>query len=189
MLVAWELPSDQGVRETWEHALPHAVRARTRFVESDGMLDHYTSVLDRSEYADCLNALVVANIACLRRWPWPSVYDKAFGLRYAEKRCADVAGTHYEVWRTLPALAIRGVGDCASLAPARCAELVAGGEIDARVKLELQLCRDDGSCIWHVLVMRNGGAEDPSAVLGMGWAEAIDESGPFGLACPATLER
>lgn len=86
------------------------------------------------------------------------------------------SGVYYDRttwWEPIPALYARGFGDCKSLSAARIAEL-------RRAK---QPCRavfrwhenTDGSLLFHILIDKPGGWEDPSKRLGMG----THENAPF----------
>lgn len=81
-------------------------------------------------------------------------------------------------WEPIPALLLRGYGDCKSLTAA----YVAQAHLFRR-----QACRpvfrfvdnDDGTIDYHILVeLANGTFEDPSKVLGMGAVEVAKFYGP-----------
>lgn len=70
------------------------------------------------------------------------------------------------VWDTIPALYMRGYGDCKSLTCARVAELLTYGE--RLVKPVFRFDPRPRGTMFHILVMYpNGDWEDPSRLLGM----------------------
>jgi len=126
------------------------------------MLVRIAATVDRGAYrAQSLRALLRVvfslDVSYLRAHPEiPRLY--ASGVRYAREpdpSCEDFA--------TTPVVLARGWGDCDDLAPWRAAELVVRDGIAARP--ELVSVRPG---LWHVVVRRDGGVEDPSRVLGMG---------------------
>jgi hypothetical protein len=130
---------------------------------SDGFafinMDHvFRSNSDPVDDSLALNALldcmVSINRTFLRLWQCQSLYE--CGARYA--RTQD--------WRPIPALIKSRKGDCKSLGPARCAELLENG-IPAKMVHRWDK-RDDGGTDFHILLMVDGKAfEDPSKILGM----------------------
>ena len=106
--------------------------------------------------------LVEVNLWCLRharkmRRNFRPTYDAV---------CYRAEPLGQEIWQSIPALQMRGVGDCEDLACARVAERLSVGDA-CRPGLKRQK-RDDGGILYHVIVGNpDGTIEDPSAVLGM----------------------
>lgn len=106
--------------------------------------------------------LVEVNLWCLRharkmRRNFRPTYDAV---------CYRAEPLGQEIWQSIPALQMRGVGDCEDLACARVAERLSVGDA-CRPGLKRQN-RPDGSILYHVIVGNpDGTIEDPSAVLGM----------------------
>lgn len=101
-----------------------------------------------------LDCMVTINRAFLRSWRCQPLYE--CGARY--KRTDD--------WRPLPALIESRKGDCKSLGPARCAELIEDGH--QVMMIHRWAKRDDGGTDFHILLMVDGERyEDPSKILGM----------------------
>lgn len=79
------------------------------------------------------------------------------------------AGVYYSrttVWDSIPALYMRGYGDCKSLTAARVAELLTHGY--SRVRPVFRFDRNRRGTMFHILVMYpDGSPEDPSKILGM----------------------
>jgi len=69
-------------------------------------------------------------------------------------------------WDTLPALFLRGYGDCKSLTAARCAEYKRVGR-ECRPVFRF-IKRSTGALDFHILVQTGAGFEDPSKEHGMG---------------------
>jgi hypothetical protein len=88
----------------------------------------------------------------------------------------DRAGVRYrreplgsEQWRTIPLIQADGYGDCEDLASWRVAELREAG-VPARPCFRFR--RHGKRRVYHIMVcLPDGAVEDPSRVLGMGWAE------------------
>ena len=108
-----------------------------------------------------LEYLIALDIDFLRRHPSPDLYhDDVFYKTTVE-------------WEPIPAVQLRGHGDCKSLVAWRIAELRIRG-IPCRPVFRYWT-RPDGRFDYHILVMRNGAVfEDPSKVHGM----KAYESGP-----------
>ena len=102
-----------------------------------------------------LDCMVRLNLAFLRTHPGiKPLYSS--GVRYGRTR----------IWEPIPALYVRGYGDCKSLATARVAELRLSG-VDCKPVFRW-IRRADGVRDFHVLVQTGDTFEDPSKVLGMG---------------------
>lgn len=168
------------VVRVWLAHPPHD-RQRPRLVARDAMgLEHWQASYDRSQYADALNALVAANLAWWRFSPFhpgTTLYDS--GLIYKPECCG-------EIWRTFPAILLRGGGDCEDLAAARVAELHRA-RIDARILIREVARTDADDRSFHVLVaLPDGSEEDPSELLGAGdpvTRTTCDPIGPGGAPC------
>jgi hypothetical protein len=152
--------------------MPADVPLRRVKVDEHG-LEHWASLLAPGDYEQALEALVVANIACIAcGYPVPRLVD----LVYAEECCG-------EVWRTIAALSVRGAGDCEDLAALRVADIVTDG-IEARIELVEVGRSAEGGRAWHARVRRaDGRVEDPARECGMGDSHGCDPLGPFGKAC------
>lgn len=129
--------------------------------------------MQRSQYlaataADCLNALVRANIRYIGAEIYqgrrvPLLYQS--GVRYAEEPW-NANGARVEEFADIPTVYARRWGDCDDLAPWRVAELRAMGE-PAKIRITWKTLKSGR--LFHVLVRRaNGQIEDPSKILGMG---------------------
>jgi hypothetical protein len=104
--------------------------------------------------------------------------DQIFLDRYPQTPPLYRLGVRYgrtKIWDTIPALMLRGYGDCKTLTAARVAELRRQG-FDARpVHRWIMPQGEDGPTDFHILVLTNAtgptinreGWEDPSKVLGM----------------------
>lgn len=126
--------------------IPHAFNTQSNDVENSYAL------------RALLDCMVEMNKAHLRLHPeTPSLYSS--GVRYARTR----------LWEPIPALYLRGLGDCKSLATARVAELqLKGVQCEAVFRF---YPRPDGNKDFHILVQTPKGWEDPSKKLGMGTNE------------------
>jgi hypothetical protein len=106
-----------------------------------------------------LEALIAINRDFLKRRPWcPRLYDTS--VYYAR--------TYW--WEPIPALYLRGFGDCKSLAAALIAEYRNAG-IPAKPVFRWSENPQTGSRDFHILVQTANGFEDPSKVKGMGAIE------------------
>jgi hypothetical protein len=106
-----------------------------------------------------MEALIVANVAYLRRHPGtPPLYES--GVRYEEEP------GNQDDWNDIPETLSLGVGDCEDLAGWRIAELRVAGELAAMPRVSV---RTEGTRItYHIAVRRAAGAiEDPSRELRM----------------------
>jgi hypothetical protein len=132
-------------------------------VSSDGFaeinMDHVfradsDPVDDSQALKPLLDCMVKINRAFFRHWDCKSLYE--CGARYAR--------THD--WRPMPSLIESSKGDCKSLGPARCAELLEEGH--SCMMIHRWAKRDDGGTDFHILLMVDGVQyEDPSKILGM----------------------
>lgn len=124
---------------------------------------------DSSSLADAyvlralLDVLLMANRVYLRDHAVPNLYRS--GVVYGRTK----------VWESIPALYLRGYGDCKSLAMARIAELERDG-IQAVPNFRW-VRRKDGFKDFHILVQTANGYEDPSRRLGMGADEVAKFKG------------
>ena len=101
-----------------------------------------------------LDAQTKINLAYLRDHAVKSLYSS--GVVYGRTK----------LWEPIPAVIMRGYGDCKSLAPWLVAQYLSTG-LDARC-VHRWVRRPDGLKDFHVLVQTRNGYEDPSRVLGMG---------------------
>ncbi len=107
-----------------------------------------------------LESLVRINQIYLNTHSVPKIYES--GVRYKnepeEFACEEFA--------SIPAILVRGWGDCDDLAPWRVAELRQAGE---KAKIRVQWKRmSNGLKMFHIVVRRGDGrVEDPSDLLGM----------------------
>lgn len=104
-----------------------------------------------------LEALVQANRIELRKVRLPPLYRA--GVRYVREQ-----GT--ENWQDCIKVFNRGYGDCEDLACWRVAELRNQGK-KAQPYIRWRVNPENGMLIYHVMVMRPNGIEDPSKRLGM----------------------
>jgi len=81
---------------------------------------------------------------------------------------AGVVYRRTEVWDCIPALYLRGYGDCKSLSAALIAEYRFHGIAAVPVFRWQERANGDGNRDFHILVQTDRGFEDPSRRLGMG---------------------
>jgi hypothetical protein len=105
-----------------------------------------------------LEALVNINRIELRKNRLPPLYKA--GIRYVRE------GRGNENWKDCVTLYRDGEGDCEDLGCYRTAELRNNGK-KATPYIRWRLDPKSGTYIYHVMVLRPDGLEDPSRVLGM----------------------
>lgn len=111
-------------------------------------------------------ALYAWNCDWLRAHPEAPLFYQA-GLRYQREMPGE------EDFQPIPKLYARGYGDCEDLSAARAAELTVRFGVAAKPEV-IQI----KSGLWHIFVrLPNGGAEDPSAHLGMSIPEEMAAAG------------
>jgi hypothetical protein len=105
-----------------------------------------------------LESLVNIDRMEIRNNRLPPLY--AAGVRYVRE------GRGHENWQDVVTLYAAGIGDCEDLACARVAELRENGK-KATPYIRWRQDATTGMYIYHVMVLRPGGLEDPSRKLGM----------------------
>ena len=116
--------------------------------------------LSRKVLGIMLRCLLDIDVAYLQSHPEAPLLYKS-GVRYMEEPPGQ------EDWQDIPTTLRMGLADCEDVACWRAAELqVRFGILAEPVFIEQK--RDDGSCLYHVLVRYpDGRIEDPSKILGM----------------------
>jgi hypothetical protein len=114
---------------------------------------------DKANYLGLIDCIVEINLWCLSQWSFPSLYDSR--VLYASEPWGQ------EVFQTVPALYLRGLGDCEDLVAARVSELRNHGYY-AKANMSQSGRSPSGGRLFHFTVLHeNGSIEDPSRLLGM----------------------